>query len=124
MLCVNVKETTLSRYTEIKNLWDVVGEKSFDSMGDMTREEMMARKLDVQLGDRLRPAISQWDQGLISSVELVDKIMWEAFYKPDVTYGLAGRLHGTVPRTTINFVFVLGVVAAGATLFVMFSLFR
>lgn len=65
---------SVSLYNAINAAWDKAG-------GDMEKpphlqvEEDEARKLDKMLSDLLKEPIDQFQNGLISAVELVNKIM-------------------------------------------------
>lgn len=70
--------TTSSLYNRIKELWNAAG-ADIMSPAHLLPESEEARRLDDELTELIREQLPLWEEGVISSVELVDRIIEAAF---------------------------------------------
>lgn len=70
--------TTKTLYEAIQDAWkataEATGDKPWEVPPHLQVEENAARQLDKQLGELLQEPIQQYQDGLIASTELVDKL--------------------------------------------------
>jgi len=70
--------TTSSLYNRIKELWEAAG-ADLTSPPHLLPESEEARRLDDELCKLIREHLPHWEEGIISSTELVDRIIEAAF---------------------------------------------
>lgn len=70
--------TTSSLYNRIKELWKAAG-ADITSPSHLLPESEEARRLDDELCNLIREQLPLWEEGVISSAELVDRIIEAAF---------------------------------------------
>lgn len=66
-----------TKYETIIALWKKAGNE-IEKPPHLMAIDSEARKLDDELGKEFREYITQWEEGLIASVELMEKLVWAA----------------------------------------------
>jgi hypothetical protein len=74
---------TVDRYGEIHRLWNLAGE-NITKPPHLQAIDDKARALDFQMGEEFKEPIKQWEDGLIASVDLIDKLLHIAMREVEV----------------------------------------
>lgn len=74
----------MNRYSMIKTLWELAG-NDIEKPPHLQAIESEVRILDRELSEEFKEPIKQWEDGLISAVELLDKLMYVSLQEIAVT---------------------------------------